>query len=184
MKLTLIPLAALCLLFSACSNVWIAPPYTDSEKIIGLKSSMSIDDVTSQLGIPPFDVYHLQEDGSTVLVYNYRLKNRRMSYGSDVQLHDEESQTAGKLWYSKKSFLVYVLFQDGKMKSLVTDAGRDDSEALLITNNSIELLSKDELDLYELAKMRFFLESSTGNVKHNAPNALIPINKKLRKKKK
>jgi len=174
-------LVALCFFFSACSNVWIAPPYTDSEKIIELNSSMSISTVTSTLGIPPFDVYHLQEDGNSILVYNYRVKNRKLNYGSDNQLHNEESQTAGKLWYSDESFLLYVLFHDGKMKSLITDAGREHSEGLLIIDNTIRLLSKDELDAFELTKMRYFLNQS--GIQENASGTIIPFPKKKKKSK-
>ncbi len=167
----------ICFIISSCSSAWIAPPYTDTEKIIDLKTSMSMSSVTNKLGIPPFDVYHLQEDGSSVLVFNYRLRNRKMSYGSDTQLHNEESQSKGKLWYSDDSYLLYVLFKDSKMVSLVTEAGRKDSEAILITNNTIQLLSKDEMDVYELAKLRYFL----GQNSPNPDEMIVPIFKKKRK---
>lgn len=162
---------------SSCSNIWIAPPYTSSEKIIGLKTSMSISGVNNQLGIPPFDVYHLKEDGSSVLVYNYRLKNRKVNVTSDQKMHNEESQTSGKEWYSKESYLLYVLFKDGKMQSAVTDVGRKDSEALMITNNTIQMLSKDEMSLFELAKFRYYFENGVYQDQDKS-KSIIPLLKK------
>lgn len=169
---------SICLLLSSCGSIWIAPPYTDSEKIVALKPTMDIAAVNEKLGIPPFDIYHLQGDGNAVLVYNYRLKNRRFLYGNENKRHDETSQTAGKLWYSDESYLVYVLFEEGKMKSLITDAGRDNSEGLLITNNTIQLLTKDELELYELAKMRYLLNNELPD------ETVIPFFEKMKKGKK
>ncbi len=168
--------AFVCLTLFSCSNTWIAPPYTDSEKIVGLTPAMDIEAVNTQLGIPPFDIYHLQESGNAILVYNYRLKNRKFSYAADAAKHNEESQTKGKLWYSKNSYLVYVLFEAGKMKSVVTDAGRANSEGLLIANNTIQLLSKDELELYELAKFRYLLNNES------IDEVVIPLFNKKNKK--
>lgn len=173
----LILFISMVLFTASCSNTWIAPPFTDSEKIIGLKSSMTIDKVSDQLGIPPFDVYHIKDDGSTVVVYNYRLKNRKVAIVSENKMHNEESQTAGKLWYSKESSLLYVLFKDGKMQSAVTDIGRKDSEALLITNNTIQFLSKDELGVFELSKLRYFMDNITGQTTTKSNQFVIPFNK-------
>jgi len=37
------------------------------------------------------------------------------------------------------------MFKNRKMRSLITDSGREDTEFLLITNNNIQAISKNEL---------------------------------------
>ena len=72
---------------------------------------MSISDVNKTLGIEPWDIYTLMEDGISVLIYNYRIKNRRMTiegYPEDLEKikHKEEAQTKGETWYTGASFRV------------------------------------------------------------------------------
>ncbi|MFH0892838.1 MAG: hypothetical protein V2A54_00245 [Bacteroidota bacterium] len=149
-KVLIFSAAALAMLFITSCGKWIAPPYTNVSKIITVKNGMGIEQVNAALGIEPYDVYHIQEDGSSVLVYNYRLKDRRMTvpifYNAKERAirGDESSQTQGNVWYGSAARL-YVLLKDGKVKSMVTDAGREDAQYLLLTNNNIQTISKEEL---------------------------------------
>lgn len=137
----------LLLFLCSCSTTkWVAPPYTSVNEMSKLKKGMSIEQVNSVLGIPPYDLYTIQEDGSTILLYNYRLKDRRASMSADdfTFQHKEEAQKAGEPWYGEAS-IVFVLFKDGKLSSLITNSGRDDAEMLLLINNNIQLISREEL---------------------------------------
>ncbi|HEY4800631.1 MAG TPA: hypothetical protein VII99_16245 [Bacteroidia bacterium] len=131
-------------LFLASCAVSVAPPYTKVESIARINPGMSASDVASTLGIPPFDIYHMAGDGSTVHMYYYKLKERK-NKGCSLFMKNfyskEENLTVGSSYYSKEQRL-YVLFQNGKVSSLVTDAGRNDSEDLLVQNNTIQFISK------------------------------------------
>ena len=127
---------------------WIAPKYTSVEKILNLKIGMNVETATRTLGIQPYDIYTMQKDGITIIVYNYRIKERRLLLPISDKYEatkDEKSQKAGKTWYQNKSHKLYVVLKKQKMVSLLTDAGRKDGEPLLILNNDIRYLSKEQV---------------------------------------
>jgi hypothetical protein len=143
-------LAIIVVIMASCAKR-VAPPYTTVEKIVKIAPGMTSSDVSGTLGIPPFDVYHMAGDGGTVLVYNY-LKKLRKNTGcgllekwglADPFYSKEENLTVGSSYYKHNDpQLVYVLLQNGKVTSLVTDEGRQDSEDLLVQNNTIQFISK------------------------------------------
>lgn len=147
---------AIALLMSSCAQM-VAPPYTTVEKIARINPGMSYSDVSSTLGVPPFDIYHMSGDGSTVHLFNYKLKERR-NKGCSLFMRDfyskEENLTTGSSFYTEEQ-KVYVLFDKGKVSGMVTDAGRDDSEDLLVQNNTIQFIAKNERHalLYEKLDM-------------------------------
>lgn len=152
--------------FSCKQAKWIAPPYTSVEKIIQVKKGMTIEQANKTLGIEPYNVYNLQADGSSILIYHYRTKVRRMTvprnYVKKEQTvrGEERSQTEGVPWYNKEHNLLYVLFEDGKVKSLLTDQGRSDAEYLLLVNNNIKSITQKELTTFrETVKRDKFTES-------------------------
>ncbi len=136
------------ILFASCAKR-VAPPYSTVEKIGKISPGMTASDVSSTLGIPPYDIYHMAGDGSTVHVYWYKLKQRKntgCAVMENIGLADpfyskEENLAVGASYYTT-SHRVYVLYQNGKVSSLVTDAGREDSEDLLVQNNTIQFISK------------------------------------------
>jgi hypothetical protein len=142
----------LCIALTACqTSEWIAPAYTDVPKLSKINAGMKVEDVNRALGIEPYNIYHIQEDGSSVLTYNYRIKDRKMTINAknswDKKYQktingEDRAQTEGSTWYGS-SYTAYILFQNGKVRSVITDAGRQDSEYLLITNNTIQLIAKD-----------------------------------------
>lgn len=146
-KLTL--LLGLIALLASCASVnyktsKVLPYYTEPAKIVKLKNGMTLTQINSVLGIEPYDVYHMQDDGNTVLVYKYRIKERKIEVTNGEDLTNEASQTSGTVYYTEE-FKVYILLQDGKLQSLITDAGRRDSKYILIVNNTIQLVSRKTL---------------------------------------
>jgi hypothetical protein len=141
-------LVATAILFTSCAKR-IAAPYSTVEKIVKVTPGMSAADVSSTLGIPPYDVYHMAGDGSTVLVYYYKLKQRKNTgcgilekWGFDDPFYSkEENLSVGSSYYVQESKL-WVLLQNGKVTSLLTEAGREDSEDLIVSNNTIQFVSK------------------------------------------
>lgn len=134
-------------IMASCNTIQmqkVLPYYTEPGKLAMLKNGMTLSQINSTLGVDPYDVYHIQDDGSSVLVYSYRLKKRRIEYKSAEDLATEESQTAGDVWYDEEH-QAYLLLNDGKLTSFITDSGRADSKAVLVTNNLLQLISEKEL---------------------------------------
>lgn len=128
----------LILLSTSCGK-WIAPPYTNVDKILRIAPGMELQEVNLILEIEPYDVY-IRRDNNFIVVYNYRVKDRRMKLsGHTKSTSDEASQTAGTDWYGD-SYYCYVYFQDNKVKSILTDAGLKSSEDILVKNNNIYLM--------------------------------------------
>lgn len=174
MKSKIYLMTVLTVILSSCANRWIAPPFTEVSKIAEVKSGMSIREVNITLGIDPYDIYHIQEDGSSVLVYNYRRKDRRMPISSNPNqaersIHTAEGQTSGEAWYGSTARL-YCLFTNGKLKSLITDAGREDSEYILIIQNDIQLVAKEHINTY-------MSSAAQSNPTTGQAQILIPLDK-------
>ena len=140
--------AVLAVITSGCMKR-LAPPYSTVEKIVRITPGMTAAEVSSTLGIPPYDVYHMSGDGSSVMSYWYKLKERKNTgcgtfekMGlADPFYSKEENLAVGASYYTTEHRL-YVLYNNGKVSSLVTDAGRNDSEDLLVLNNTIQFIAK------------------------------------------
>lgn len=135
---------------SSCSY-WIAPPYTNVEKIAKIKPGMSIEEVNNVLGISPYNIFHIQDDGGSVITYKYRLKKRRMTVPARMKKQmevraSEEAQTLGSAWYDSEEYTIYVLFKDLKVKSLMSDEGISKSEFILLKDNNLRIITKKEFN--------------------------------------
>jgi len=132
-------------LLASCAQM-VAPPYTTVEKIARVNPGMSYSEVATTLGIPPFDIYHMSGDGSTVHIFNYKLKERK-NKGCGLFMKDyyakEDNLTTGGSFYTTEQ-KIYVLYNNGKLASMISDAGREDSENLIVQNNTIQFLAKTE----------------------------------------
>lgn len=139
----LIYLFALSAILVSCRSQ-VAPPYTRVENIVRINPGMTASEVSSILGIPPFDLYNMAGDGSTIHQYYYKVKERK-NKGCSLFMNDfyskEQNLTVGNSFYSKEQAL-FVLYQNGKVASLVTSSGRDDAADLLVVNNTIQFIAK------------------------------------------
>jgi hypothetical protein len=156
-QIRLFVLAAGIAVITSCTSIYqAAPPYTSVDKMILLKADMNMQTVNEILGIQPYDIYTIQETGGSILVYYYRVKDRKVKLPTDPKkqeefIHSEEYQRAGDTYYNLENSKLYVFFKDGKMKSMMTDRGLEKSEYLMILNNNIRYISKEEYD-----KMKMF----------------------------
>jgi hypothetical protein len=143
---------------------WIAPPYTNVDKILDVQPGMTISDVNLTLGIDPYDVYYIYADGSFILVYNYRLRERMMDNATIDRetTRSERAQTMGEPIYRDYSSRVYVIFKDSIVQSLITDAGKENAEYLLLVENNVQLLTANELDTMKGFRLgdKYFIDSS------------------------
>ena len=150
-------LPALIMLALASCNVYKAPPFTDVDKILMLKPGMTLEQVKSTLGVDPYDVYHLNEQNSVLVSFSYRLKERELKVNTFNQdeirrkTTDEASQTSGDVRYNKKDpKTAFVLFSNGKFQSVLTTDGKKASEKILIKNNNLIAIDKDNVTDFEL----------------------------------
>lgn len=138
---------------ASCSAYFVAPPYTSVDKIISLKAGMTIQQANAVLGITPYDVFHIQDEGSSIVTYKYRIADRRQKMtGSQKKIeadkHREISQTGGEVWYQKEDHTLFMLMRDGKIRSLLTDNGIKYSKIILFEDNDIRFISKQELSRF------------------------------------
>lgn len=135
-------------------NRYVSPPFTSVDKISMILPGMTIDRVNSTLGIEPYNMLHMNSDGAIILSYNYRLKDKYLKVYTTNRdefqrlTRNEDSQTKGSLWYNKEYQTLFVVFQNNQVQSMITTAGKQDSEFLLIAGNNIKLLSEEELDSF------------------------------------
>jgi hypothetical protein len=185
-KLMLI--SALLIVLSSCSH-FIAPPYTNVEKITELEQGMTVDKVNDVLDINPYDVYYIGKK-KTILVYNYRVKNRKqkVSGSYDEFIHSEASQTGGAPYYKKEGDKVFVSFEDGKMSSLITNNGRKHAEFIMLTNNNLRFITEDNLmslqkqlgDIYLLDKNNEMQKIKSAGDSSKNRSVIVPIKKEPR----
>lgn len=174
--------------FSSCAKYWTAPYFTSVDKMVLLKKGMEMDKVNATLGIEPYDLYVIQEEGVSVAMYYYRTKKRKMTLSGNITKAEEQKygtedgQTAGKDWYDKDEKKVFVLFEDGKMLSLLTDKGRADGEVLLMVNNNLKYITKNEFQSVQMDPSQDWViisdRSDKSNKKGNATNENVTGKKK------
>jgi hypothetical protein len=143
-----LPLLLVVLLYSCASPKYIAPKYTSTSEILKIKGGMSIDEVSAATGLEPYDFYENSSTGSLILVYKYRLKDRRRTITSEKQLHNEEGQIKGDTWYQTDEKELYVTYKNGKVANFVTKNGRKHGEDLAVLDNNIRKIQKDQLNSY------------------------------------
>ena len=158
--------AFIAIVYSSCTY-FIAPPYTSVNELIKVRKGMTISKVNEVLGIQPYDIYTVQDDGGTILVYNYRIKERKMSVNGNFAkvTKSERGQKEGIDWYGEPS-RVYILFEEDNVASLITDHGREDAELLMITNNNLQLISREDLVslTYNHASQDLLIMKSDGSI--------------------
>lgn len=143
--------------FSSCSR-YIAPPFSDVMKIAQIKTGMKFQQVVDILGVEPYDIFHVQETGASLICFNYRLRKRIIkspTLNSDEferETTNETSQTAGDLYYDKNYKVLHVLFnKDGELSSYITSDGIENSNLIVITGNTIQYADQNNIHLLDPA---------------------------------
>jgi len=170
-------LLLLLIAFSGCKTItWIAPHYTSVDKIVKLKANMTIAEVSTVLGVQPYDIFHLSGKGSTVFVFNYRIKSREvdMQFGLNELSRNEASQTDGLVKYDNPA-KAYLYFEEGKLKTVLTNSGIADSENLIITDNNIQFISLNEVNDYTKFELTKAAEKPQDSLENDV--VIIPLSK-------
>jgi len=164
-------LYSLIALLALSCTTWTAPYFTNVEKLSQLKKGMEVETVNEVLGIAPYDLYVTQEEGVSVVIYHYRTKKRRMKLSANAQEAEaqkfggQDGQVAGREWYDKDEKKVFVVFEDGKLNSFLTEKGRADGELLLMVDNNLKYVTKEEFQTIQMDPSRNMLIISDKNEK-------------------
>ncbi len=143
------------ILLSSCSQnkFWIAPKFTDVSKISNLKKGMTKEEVSQTLEVEAYDSY-FSDAGTEMLVYNYRLQERRVPVSNsgryvnmetapmDKTVNSSAGQNQGSLYYTEWRKL-YVSYQDNKMTSMITEGGMENANSVLILAASIQSIKQN-----------------------------------------
>jgi len=159
------------ILFSSCAT-WIAPTYTSVDKMLQVEKGMSSVKVDETLGIKPYNMLH-RNDSTSIFEYHYRLKDRDVNniikYNDFI--HQEQSQTGGENWFTKPSKF-YVLYDNNKLSTLVTENGLENSDYLLLKNNNLILVSQSDLVNFKLFENASYLHKIDNTQKLKAAKSI------------
>jgi hypothetical protein len=114
-------LAFLCFFTSCKLSKYTAPHFTDLDKILALKPGLSLNEVNDVLKIKPYDIVYSHDKSKMLLIYNYRVKDRRMGLPTstaDQVMHSEDAQRQGEIWYNANYRELFILFEGEKLKSI------------------------------------------------------------------
>jgi hypothetical protein len=93
-------------------------------KILRLEAGQSLDQVTQTLKLEPYDIVQSLNSGRMILIYNYRLQDRKMNLPTSTAstvIHTEESQRGGDIWYNLDYQELYLVFVDKKLSSVYSE---------------------------------------------------------------
>jgi hypothetical protein len=174
----------------------VAPPFTNVKKITQLTKGMTFTEVSTTLGIDPYDVVYTNETES-LCYYNYRILDRKIpilnstesqteSQIDSLNLSSDASQVYGKKFYSEWKKL-YVSFKDGKLVNFISSTGLSEAKYILFVNGQIKLLSKKDLEFSHFSKTNTLIygapaigtavnASSSNKDTDVIENLLLPLN--------
>lgn len=148
------------LLLGSCAHYfhYVAPPFTNVMKIAQVKPNMKFKQVVDILGVEPYDIYHVEQSGAMLASFNYRLKKRILKINTlnrdefNRETTNENSQTAGELYYERDYKTLHVLFnKEGELASYITSAGVANSNYVVISGNTVQYINQKDITLLDPA---------------------------------
>jgi hypothetical protein len=106
----------------------IQPNYVSTSEVASLNIGMTKQDAKTVLGnLSPFDILMAEQGGCEVHQYKYKTPAKEISSTSAMRT---EGLTEGKKKYVKESD-VFLVYKNGKLESVLTDAGKSDAMKLI-----------------------------------------------------
>ncbi|MEO1516810.1 MAG: hypothetical protein AAFV95_17445 [Bacteroidota bacterium] len=113
------------IIFSSCgASRFIAPPYTDVDKIVRLETGLNLNEVSEILKIRPYDIVYAHDTRRKLLVYNYRVRDRNLAVASrsaNQVVHTEDGQRQGERWYDGITRELYILFKNDTLSGIYSE---------------------------------------------------------------
>ena len=138
--------------------------FTSSGRLYQLRIGDSYETVVSTLGCDPYNLLSKQADGYDIYVFKYKIVERK-SDTDDIDQHESEnagseaykgkeefdaddtnqreSEKTGSDIYRGKEENVFLVFQNNKLYSVITDEGRKDAPTLVMTHNTLYTFTKN-----------------------------------------
>ncbi len=116
------------IVFSGC--IVKGPKYSHVEKVMKLNNGMTLDEVNTTLGLKPYDLKSIDSVGNKVLLYKYRLTDRRTV---PMFLKD----TNGKEISSKFVDLYCTFSNENKLTKLITTSSDSELKEQRLNINSL-----------------------------------------------
>lgn len=112
------------------------PEYTTIDKLYKVSPGMTETEVTSILGIPPYDVYHDVANNCKVLVWYYRHKQHAIPSSQE----DTRASLAGGTTIYVNTEKIYMTFSenDKKLINYFTDQGKERSLSLIAAGRELQ----------------------------------------------
>ena len=161
------------------------PEYTTTDKLYKVSPGMTEKEVTSIVGIPPYDIYHDVANNCKVLVWHYRHKQHSIP---SSQEDTRASLAGGKITYVNTE-KVYMTFSenDKKLINYFTDQGKARSVSLINAGRKLQEIcenpagikikgkGKDKTIIRSLNKHRYgaFFKLGLGSNPDGASDILI-----------
>ena len=150
--------------------------YTLPEDIQNLTIGMNYSKIKNTLHVEPYDIHFLDENNHKLLVYRYII----------VENVYKKSSRSAEYWNGSVGEL-FVLLEDNKIKSFISDQGNGGVITVLSVNNRIKLANLDNEIITE-GNVLFYQSSSqisvdtSSKTKTEAAPAAAPVKKKSKGK--
>jgi flavoprotein len=105
-KSKLVVVFLLILITQSC--IVTSPKYTTIDEVVQIEIGMSLSELEKLLEIPVYDLYHINENGEKIIVFNYRVFDRKVPL--KIMTPNNGKKTLGK--YDK---LIITLSKDNKV---------------------------------------------------------------------
>ena len=137
---------AIAISFSVCFSV-AYPKFTSSERLCNLKTGQKYDKVVTELGCQPYDLLSKQDDGFDIYMYKYKVLVRKINA---KKVNNVGRETDGKEVYTGRVETAFLIFNKGKLETVVTANGRTDAPRLIMLNNTMYQIAKDKKGQYTI----------------------------------
>ncbi len=106
--------------------------FTTIDKLFYVELGMTSNEVQSTLGVEPFDFYQNLSEGEMIVEYRYLHKKLEIKSKDNNYV-----KSTGEDYYTEPSSIYCTYDKEGKLIAYYTDAGKNNSEAAYIWENTI-----------------------------------------------
>lgn len=141
-KLVVLVFVAIAMAFTlnGCFSSSQFSKFTSSDRLYQLRIGDSYETVVSTLGCDPYNLLSKQADGYDIYVFKYKIVERK--FDAD-DINQRGSENAGPEVYKGKEENVFLIFQNNKLQSVITDEGRKDAPTLVMIHNTLYAFTKN-----------------------------------------
>ena len=114
--------------------------FTSSDRLYQIRPGDSYETVVATLGSEPYNVLSKQANGFDVYVYRYKIVERECQPES---INQRGGESQGIEVYNGREEKVYLIFENNKLQSLITEEGMKSGNNILIVNNTLYAITRN-----------------------------------------